>query len=127
MSTWTPELKEEVIARYQEEISQYEEADRGNHSVSICEILAKEFDKTVNGVRMILNKADVYIKKPDAATRSSAAKSGGGTRVSKAQAQADLVAQIEAFDADLVDSDIIDKMSGKACQYFVGLLQKMAG
>lgn len=126
MSDWTDELKEQVSARYLEEMEAFEEEDRGNHSTEVCKALAEEFEKTQNGVRIILMNMGTYIKKPDSAAKSSSSGGTGTKRVSKAQAQDDLKTAIQAFDNELVDEDIIDKMSGKACQYFTGVIQKMA-
>ena len=126
MSQWTPELKQEVIARYQEIMGNDFETDedRANHSVDVVKQLATEYDKTVNGVRMILIKNDVYIKKPVAA-KSTSTGSTGGKRVNKAEAQKELRNAIETIDADLVDNDIIEKLTGKAAQYFTTVMLRL--
>ena len=63
MSDWTPESKDELIAQYVTEIEKFPEEERGDHSADIVKSLSEQFDKTVNGVRIILSKADVYVKK----------------------------------------------------------------
>lgn len=123
MSEWTQELKDELSARYLEEMEAFPEEERGKHSTEVCKSLAEEFEKTPNGVRIILMNMGTYIKKPDSAASSTG--STGTKRVSKAQAQEDLKTALKSFDQDIIDDDIIDKMSGKACQYFTGVIQKM--
>ena len=90
--------------------------------MEIVKGIADELDQSPNGVRMILTKAGVYIKKTSV---SSVSKSGDtpakGARVSKAAAQEALTAAIT--DAGKVpDEEIISKLTGKAAQYFVTLL-----
>ena len=128
MSDWTPETKDELIARYVEEIEKFEEAERGQHSAEIVEQLANEFDKTKNGVRIILSKADVYVKKtPTAKSATASSSAAGGTkRVNKAQAIEELKTAIASIDEDLVDEEIVSKLTGKAAQYFTGVLTQAA-
>lgn len=107
-------------------ISMYEEREpTPENSMEIVAEIAEELSESPNGVRMILSKAGVYIKKEaGAASGSSASKSkttkGASTRVSKEDAQAQLIAAIEAAGKE-VDSDIISKLTGKAAVYFAGL------
>ena len=127
MSDWTPETKDELIARYVEEIEKFEEAERGQHSAEIVEQLANEFDKTKNGVRIILSKADVYIKKtPTAKSATASSSTGGAKRVNKAQAIEELKTAIASIDEDLVDEEIVSKLTGKAAQYFTSVLTQAA-
>lgn len=120
MSDWTPEIKDQLIADYQSRNPTPET------SLEIVKELADELGKTVNGVRIILSKANVYVKK---ATGTAATTSTGETkapRVSKADAQkalTDIIASqgIEADDA------IISKMTGKAAQYFTTLFTTIIG
>ena len=116
MSDWTEELKQQVIEKY-------EAAEpTGVTSPEIVAALAEEFDKTANGVRMILSKAGVYIKKDPAAKSATAAKSGAAsTRINKAQAIQDLKDAIEATGQE-IDESIVDKLTGKAAQYFKSLI-----
>lgn len=87
-------------------------------SMDIVAEIAEEMGESPNGVRSILSKANVYVKK-EAPTASAKSKSTG-TRVSKEDAQAQLIAAIEAAGKD-VDSDIISKLTGKAAVYFASL------
>ena len=89
-------------------------------SMEIVKEIADELGESPNGVRMILTKAGVYVKKTPA-TGNGGGTSSGGTRVSKQAAQDALTAAIT--DKGLaVDEDIISKLTGKAAQYFTGLL-----
>ena len=89
-------------------------------SMEIVKEIAEELSESPNGVRMILTKAGVYVKKAPA-TGNGGGTSSGGTRVSKQAAQDALIAAIN--DKGLsVDEDIISKLTGKAAQYFTGLL-----
>lgn len=123
MSDWTPEAKDELIAQYVTEIEKFPEAERGDHSAEIVKSLSEQFDKTVNGVRIILSKADVYVKKtPTAKAVKSADGSTGTKRVNKAQAIEELKTAIATIDEDLIDEDIVTKLTGKAAQYFTSVL-----
>jgi hypothetical protein len=89
-------------------------------SMEIVKEIAEELDESPNGVRMILTKAGVYVKKTPAAKAASTGATGG-TRVSKVAAQEALTAAIT--DAGKVaDDEIISKLTGKAAQYFTTLL-----
>ena len=111
---WTDEKKEQAIEMYGEQEPTPET------SMEIVKEIADELGESPNGVRMILTKAGVYVKKTPA-TGNGGGTSSGGTRVSKQAAQNALTAAIN--DKGLsVDEDIISKLTGKAAQYFTGLL-----
>lgn len=114
---WTDERKAQAI-------SMYEKAEpTPENSMDIVAEIAEDMEESVNGVRMILSKAGVYVKKDPAAPSSggqSKTTKAASTRVSKEDAQAQLVASIEAA-GKTVDSDIISKLTGKAAIYFAGL------
>ena len=82
--------------------------------------IVKELDESPNGVRMILTKAGVYVKKTPAA-KSSGGSKGGGSRVSKAAAAEALIAAISDA-GQSPDEEIISKLTGKASQYFASLI-----
>lgn len=110
--SWTDELREEVVAAYEERDPTPE------NSTEIVKELAEEFDQSVNGVRMVLVKAGVYVKKtPEAKGKSN---SGGG-RVSKAAAQEALIAAIKDVGQE-PDDEIIKRLTGKAAAYFADLI-----
>ncbi len=101
-------------------VSMYEEAEpTPENSMEIVKEIADELEESPNGVRMILTKAGVYVKKAAAASAPKAG--GGGTRVSKvAAAEALTAALTDAGQA--VDEDIVNKLTGKAAQYFTGII-----
>ena len=99
-------------------IEAYQNADpTPETSVEIVKEIAEDHDESPNGVRMILTKAGVYIKKT-----SGVASNGNGTpRVSKAQAQEELTAALTSV-GQIADEDIISKLTGKAAKYFAGVI-----
>ena len=101
-------------------VSMYEEQDpTPETSMEIVNDIADELDESPNGVRMILTKAGVYVKKSPA-TNGGGGSTGGG-RVSKQAMQEELIAAITDA-GQAVDNDIIDKLSGKAAQYLAGVI-----
>ena len=116
---WDQEKKDAVIAAYQEQNPTPE------NSIEIVKEIAEEYDESPNGVRMILSKAEVYVKKAPAAPSNGNGGGGGGTRVSKAAAQEALVSALSDMGAE-VDEEIISKMTGKAAQYFTSVLTNAA-
>ena len=112
---WTPEFKQEVVEAYEAENPTPET------TMDIVKRLAEKFEKTSNGVRMVLTKAGVYVKK-DIAKASASTTDGTKTkRVNKAEAIDELKAAITKLGKD-VDSDICDRLTGKAAVYIKGLL-----
>lgn len=128
---WTDEKKAEVIAAYSEIMeTQYKtDEERSKFTIEVVAQLAEQFGETVNGVRMILNKAGVYYKKapgtPSASKASASSTEGGAKRVSKADALSELTSAISAIDPDLVDEEILSKLTGKAAAYFTTILLKV--
>ena len=111
---WSDEKKAEAVALYEAGEPTPE------NSMEIVKEIAEELDESPNGVRMILTKQGVYIKKDPAA--ASPSKASGTTRVSKADAQESLMAAIR--DAGVgVDEEIISKLTGKAAQYFTKVVE----
>jgi len=116
---WDDDKKAQVVSMY-EGASPTPET-----SMEIVKEIADEVEESPNGVRMILTKAGVYIKK--ATTSSSSNTSGEATkRVSKVAAHAKLTAEITNAGQE-VDADIIDKLSGKAAIYIAGIIQNING
>ena len=111
---WDDDKKAAVIAAYEEAEPTPE------NSMEIVKDLAEEYEESPNGVRMILSKAGVYVKKTPAASGSGTS-SNGGSRVSKAAAQEALVAALTDVGAE-IDNDIVEKLTGKAAQYFAGVI-----
>jgi len=112
---WDDDKKAAVIAAYEEQDPTPE------NSMEIVKEIADEFDESPNGVRMILSKAGVYVKKTPAASGSGTSSGGGSSRVSKAAAQEALVAVLTDVGAE-IDNDIVEKLTGKAAQYFAGVI-----
>mgnify|MGYP000299588729 CR=1 FL=1 len=115
---WTDEQKAEVIARY------LDAEPTPENSMEIVAELAEEFEKTPNGVRLILSSANAYVKTgaKSGGTASSAASSDKPKRVSKADAIAELTSAIEDAGQPL-DEEILSKLTGKAAQYFTSVLR----
>lgn len=113
---WDDDRKAKAIQMYQEREPTPE------NSMDIVKEIADELGESPNGVRMILSKAEVYVKKEAAKKTSTAASTTtGGTRVSKEASQKALVEAIEALGKS-VDDEIISKLTGKAAVYFTGVL-----
>lgn len=115
---WDDDKKAQAVQMYQDAEPTPET------SMEIVKSIADELEESANGVRMILTKAEVYIKKA-AATKSSSGGSTGGGRVSKQAAQDALVAAITDAGQD-VDEEIVSKLTGKAAQYFTGVLSAIS-
>ena len=113
---WTDAKKAEVVA-------QYEGADpTPETSMEIVKEISEDVGESPNGVRMILTKAGVYIKK--AATSKTAAGGTATKRVSKVAAHAKLCAEITSAGQE-PDMEIIGKMTGKAAEYLSGVISKI--
>ena len=116
---WDDDKKAAVIAAYEEANPTPET------SMEVVKEIADEFEESANGVRMILSKAGVYVKKTPAASGSGTS-SSGGSRVSKAAAQDTLIAALTDAGAE-IDNDIVEKLTGKAAQYFAGVITQING
>lgn len=119
---WTDELKAQVIKTYQGMNPTAE------NSAELVKQIAEEMEASPNGVRMILQKAEVYVKKAPA-TKSSTSKSSSGEgtkRVSKEDQITALKEAIEAAGAK-VDEEILGKLTGKAAAYFAEVVKAIQG
>jgi hypothetical protein len=112
---WTAEFKQEVMDAY------LEQNPTPETTMDIVKDLAQTFEKTPNGVRMVLTKGGVYVKKEGAKAAASTGDKPASTRVNKAEAIANLKKAIEDAGKD-VDADICDRLTGKAALYVTGLL-----
>ncbi len=122
---WTDEKKQQVIAKYVEVMEQYETPElKAKHSTAEVASIAEEFSEQPNGVRTILTKAGVYIRK---APTPAASTSGGAKKVNKAEAIQELKNLITSIEGAPVDEAIIDKLTGKAAVYFAEVLQASIG
>lgn len=109
---WTDEDRQSAIDAY---VAAEPTAET---STEIVAEIAEDMGQTVNGVRMVLTRAGVYIKKEG---KASPSKGGGTGRVSKADAQQALTGAIEAAGQE-ADEEIISKLTGKAAVYFTGVI-----
>lgn len=117
--SWDDEKRAAVVAAYEEAEPTPET------SMEIVSAIAEEFGESPNGVRMVLTKAGVYIKKEvSAVSGGSKGSGGGGTRVSKADQQKALEEAISAHGAE-VDTEITSKLTGKAAAYLAGVLNSI--
>ena len=113
--SWTDEKKQEVIDMY------VGEEPTPENSMEIVADIAEQVEESPNGVRMILTKAGVYVRKTPAAKSSGG--SGGG-RVSVADAQASLSAALNDAGQE-IDEAIISKLTGKAAVYFTTVVNNL--
>ena len=112
---WTDEAKAQAVEMYTAEEPTPE------NSMEIVKMIAEELGESPNGVRMILTKAGVYVKKTPAVKSSGGT---GGGRVNVAAAQDELSKAISDMGEE-ADMAIISKLTGKAAMYFVGLINKL--
>mgnify|MGYP001206743775 CR=1 FL=1 len=116
---WTDEKKAQAV-------KMYTEADpTPENSVEIVKEVAEALGETTNGVRMILSKAEVYVKQAASASKSSTTKDSEDKpkRVSKADSIQALSQLIES-EGITPDAEILDKLTGKQAVYFTELLKK---
>ena len=111
---WEEEKKQQAIDMYVSAEPTPED------SMEIVKDIATDLGESPNGVRMILTRAGVYVKKTPA-TRSSSGGSTGGGRVSVADAQATLSNTIRDTGRE-PDEAIISKLTGKAANYFAEII-----
>lgn len=117
MSTWTDELKAEAIQMYKDS------EPNADNSMEIVKEIAEKLEQSPNGVRMILSKADVYVKKTPATKATPSASTGDKpARVSKEAAHARLNDAISATGQE-PDAEIVSKLTGKAAVYFAEVLE----
>lgn len=134
--TWTDELKQEAIETYLERIREFPEEERPAKTNDIVMQIAEEFGFSKNSVRAHLQRAKtedgepVYVKAKPAPKAKAGGESGstGGKKMSKADAQAELVASLKDGGAEVEDelTEIIEKMTGKAAQALAGAIRSMS-
>ena len=113
--SWTDEKKQEAVDMY------VAEEPTPENSMEIVKDIAEQLEESPNGVRMILTKAGVYVRKTPAAKSSGG--SGGG-RVSVADAQSSLTDALNDAGQE-IDSAIISKLTGKAAVYFTTVVNNL--
>lgn len=112
MVEWTDELRKQVVEDY------LAAEPTPVNTMDIAKQIADDIGATANGVRGILTKADVYIKKTTAASTTTDDGKPKAVRVNKAEAQGQLTELIESIGKE-ADADIIGKLTGKAALYLV--------
>lgn len=125
---WTDTKRAEVVAEYSNVMAtEYDnDAARAAASLEVVKELADKHEESANGVRMVLMKAGVYVKKGDpvAAAKANSTSTTGTKRISKEDAIQTLTNQIGAIDPALIDAEILSKLTGKAAAYFSSVLMK---
>ena len=114
---WTDESKAEAVQMYQDSEPTPET------SMEVVKEIADHLGESPNGVRMILTKAGVYVKKTPAAKGTSGTSTGGG-RVSVSDAQAKLTSVLGDAGQE-VDEAIVSKLTGKAAVYFANVIENL--
>lgn len=112
---WTDELKQQAIQMY------LDGKPTPENSVELIKEIAEALEQSPNGVRMILVKAEVYVKKEagEGATKTTGTTTKEGDapkRVSKEASINGLVSALKAAGAP-VDDEILSKLTGKAAVY----------
>lgn len=134
MSAWSKDQKELAVSLYKEICENEYETDelRAENATAIVEQVAEQIEgKTVNGTRLILNKAGVYIaQKPKTApAKAGGAAKSGAAKLSKAdqiQALKDTIRDSVTEGVEL-DDTILDKLTGKAAAHFTDLFLATQG
>jgi hypothetical protein len=116
---WTDESKAQAIELYTEQ------SPTPETSMEIVKDIAEQLGESPNGVRMILTRAAVYVKKNPSTGGSTSGSTGGG-RVSKDAMHEELKSAITDAGQE-ADMDIISKLSGKAAQYLAGVINTVNG
>jgi len=117
---WTDEAKAQAVEMYTAEEPTPE------NSMEVVKEIAAELGESPNGVRMILTRAGVYVKKTPATKSTSSGGGGGGGRVSVADAQQAVRDAISDAGKE-ADDAIISKLTGKAANYFAGIINELNG
>ena len=115
---WDEDKKQSAIDMYTGEEATPET------SMEIVKDIAELLGESPNGVRMILTRAGVYVKKNP--SRSSTGGSAGGGRVSKEAMHNELKSAISDAGQE-ADDDIIGRLSGKAAQYLAKVINAVNG
>ena len=107
-------------------VEAYEKANpTPENSMEIVKQIADDMGESANGVRMVLTKAGVYVKKTEGAAKASGTpKAATGTRVSKAGAQEAITAALRDAGQE-IDEDVVSKLTGKAAMYFATIISNL--
>lgn len=127
------ELDKVALAdRYVEVISKYPEDERPSMTTEVVKQVAEEFGIPANSARLHISRdpRGVYIKKDSAKKPAGdGEKKSGGTRTSKAAAQAELKSALmdagASEDKVAEGEEIIEKMTGKAALFLAELIRSI--
>ena len=117
---WTDEAKAQAVEMYTAEEPTPE------NSMEVVKEIAAELGESPNGVRMILPRAGRYVNKTPATKSTSSGGVGGVGRVSVADAQQAVRDAISDAGKE-ADDAIISKLTGKAANYFAGIINELNG
>jgi hypothetical protein len=132
MATWTQEDKDLAVKLYTEICENEHETDeqRAENATAIVSRVAEQIEKTLNGTRIQLSKAGVYIaQKPKASAAKAGAAKSAGTKLSKAdqiQALKDNILAATPEGTEL-DDTVLDKLTGKAAAHLAELFLATQG
>jgi len=115
---WTDDKREQAVEMYTKANPTPE------NSMEIIKEIAEALEESPNGVRAIISKAGAYVKSTPAGKSASTSKATGGTRVSKADTQQALIAELTELGV-AIDEEIISKLTGKAAVYFTEAFKKV--
>lgn len=127
-SKWTEELRAAVVNMYLEELSGFSDSEKPTHSLEACKTVADKYGFTANGVRLVLSQEGVYITKNPRTAKAATdgtPKKAGASRGSKAAALAALKTTISNIDPELLNEELIDKLTGVQAEYFNTILTKV--
>ena len=116
---WTDEEIQQAVELYQKQEPTPE------NTMQCVKNVAEELGQNPNGVRAILSKQSVYIKKEDSSTSSKSPNSSTGSkRVNKQEAQQELTSALRDAGQE-PDEDIVSRLTGKAAKYFANVLREI--
>lgn len=119
---WDDAKKAKVVEMYEAENPTPE------NSVQIVKQIAEKVGETPNGVRMVLSKAEVYVKAsgPTSTTKKDSSKDGETKtpRVGKAD-KIERLSRAIAASGMSPDNEILDKLTGKAADYFASVIEAL--
>jgi len=115
-SQWTDEAKQEITEAY------LEASPTPENTTEIIAELSEEYDRPINSIRAMLVKAEVYVSK----TKNTPAATASGDKPARKSKQDSLneLSTLLGDNSITVDLDIINKLTGKAAEYFAGAFKQ---
>ena len=119
--TWNDELKSEASSIYQGKMGELAEANpdktEGEYTMEAVTFTAEQLGASVASTRMCLSKQGVYVKVKQAKPAAKEKAAGGGKKMNKAEAHAELASALKDIGVGEPDMEIIGKLTGKAAAY----------